>query len=500
MIFIGLYNKDGKLLDDITRYHTGLEFSTAEFGYDSATFNITLDYARRLFYYLYPEIITVKITYGLEELFEGYVAKLSPKSGETTARGLVYLLEKVKIYDLWSSTDYSIYSPVKEEQFASAKPDTYVMENDTRLYVAAKKDTDYSLGRVGFWNVRRKNNAARRLTTFAFRHVSKATGSFVSVLQTRNDEFSNTGAVSLWVNTLAGSGVVVAHSDTNTNENIHFGWRPQLGIFLGEDGDQFLSVSGLRIGSTISISGGRLYGDEIIRGTLSGVISSVGFINTSTALVQSPQIDILNADYSGVTALDVLKDVREKSSIYGAWDVGIQENRMLYFKPKGTQNRTWYVDGSNIDFEKDIDAIKNSVVVKYKLNEQDTYTDAISEQSSIAAYGFTSQDLVEVDVTTSGLAQIAGLAYLTDNAYVKLEASLSTNKVKDRSGAYYPPSFVRQGDLIVLQNIPITLSLGEEVSFICARTNYTADDNMIEIIPDNPAPTLTLFLNLLKRE
>jgi hypothetical protein len=483
MLFIGIYNKEGKLLDDVTRYHTGLEISTADYGYDSASFNVTLDYARRLFYYLYPGILTVKIT------------------GEFYARGFIYLLEKVRIYDLWSTADYSKWSILKPEEFVSSRPDSYNIDKDNRLYMAVKGDTDYSVEsygtKVAFINIRRKNSSSRRITTTAFRYTYTATGSALAVLQTRDNSFGS--ANSWWIASTFGSGIVTTHNPTETNENIHFGFRPQTGIFLGDDGDQFLQVSGLRIGSTISISGNRLYGDEIIRGTLSGVVTNVGFINPTTSLLQSPQIDIIEADYDGVTALDVIKDVIDKSSIYGKWEAVMYNNRALQFKPKGTKNRTWYVDGSELEFEKDVDSIINTVRIKYKRNEIDTYTEEVREQSSIDLYGFASQGVESVDVTASGLAQIAAEAYLTDNAYIKLEASLTACKVKDRSGAMYPPSFVRKGDRIVLQNIPISISLGEEISFICAKTIYTEESNEVEIMPDNPTPTLMLFLNLLKR-
>ena len=262
-----------------------------------------------------------------------------------------------------------------------------------------------------------------------------------------------------------------------------------------ETGAFYFSITNLRVWGTTSSS---VYGDEIARGivsTVSGINSTQ--LSSSTALISSPALDLRDEVYLDeypATILDRLSSYGDNSSPSQLYEWGVWENRLLHFRQRGSQARTWYVDISDLQLQRTINALRNSVYATYTytLDNRTLRTSTSADSNSIARYGLTRRAALNISTTNSTQAGAYRDTHLADLKDPKPRISIQFTELYDASGARWPLYSCRAMDTIIIRNLPPTLSTAIDRirSFRIIETRYDAIADVLTVTPEAYMPTL----------
>jgi hypothetical protein len=243
-----------------------------------------------------------------------------------------------------------------------------------------------------------------------------------------------------------------------------------------------------------------VHADEIAADLAATVASLNGQIGSSSALIQSPGIDLLDEVYEDRLPSDILTyliGLGDTTLPPRQWEWGVWEDRLLYFRPRGSAAKTWYVGVSELAIERTLEQLANSVYGVYR----DAYgralrTTASVDGTSVSRYGLTRRLAVSADTTSSVQASVQQDALLSDHADPIPRASITFDAVFDASGGWWPLSLVRAGDTITIRNLPPTISsdIDRIRTFRLWRTDYDAVANTITVEPEAPSPLLAILL------
>lgn len=246
-----------------------------------------------------------------------------------------------------------------------------------------------------------------------------------------------------------------------------------------------------------------IYADEIAKDLVSTISTlNSAQLQTSTALIQSPGLDLLNETYSDRYPNDILNyliGLGDNQTIPRKWEWGVYESRFLFFQPESTSNRTWYVDISDLEVERTINALYNSAYGVYANSAGRALRTATStDPYSPTRYALTRRQAVDASTTSSTQAGIVRSASLTDTAtpIPRVAIKIDSVYIYDANGARWPLWFMRAGDTIIIRNLPPTLtaSIDRIRSFRLARTEYDVMNKTITVEPESPLPTLDALL------
>ena len=250
-----------------------------------------------------------------------------------------------------------------------------------------------------------------------------------------------------------------------------------------------------------AVQGFKITADEIVKhiiATDSGV--NVGQLSSSTALVQSPGVDLLNEVYEDATPADVLThliSLGDNQTIPRQWETGIYDNRVLFFRPRGDAARAWYVDVTDLTVARTLEDLINIVYAIYKdASGRRLVTAGASSPGSISRYGLSRTDHVTADTTSSGQAGIHRDALLYDHKDPLPRASVSFEAVYDAAGARYPLWMVRSGDSITIRNFPpsVSTTIDRVRTFRISHTIYTFATRTLQIELEIPPARLATLL------
>jgi hypothetical protein len=180
-----------------------------------------------------------------------------------------------------------------------------------------------------------------------------------------------------------------------------------------------------------------IYADEIAKHLASVTnFANATQLSSTTALIQSPALDLLNESYEDQypeDVLDYLTGLGDSAS--RTWEWGVYEDRLLYFRPRGSAGRTWYIDAPSLDIERTLDTLHNSVYAVYKVNGVTVRGAVNGDSGSITRYGVTRQ--LALSVNTNSSIQAAA----------QRDAALSRPEEPDPARRHYPDASVRRHGL-----------------------------------------------------
>jgi hypothetical protein len=179
------------------------------------------------------------------------------------------------------------------------------------------------------------------------------------------------------------------------------------------------------------------------------------------------------------------------------WEVGVGNDRALFFQPQGDSARTWYVDASDIDLERSLDSLQNGIYATYQdANGNTVRTTANDDAASVGRYGLTRRQALGVSSTSSTQADEQVSTALEDGADPRPRASISFTAVYDNVGSRRLLFEPAANDIIIIRNLQPTLATTVEQirSFRIRHTEYRADDDSLQVEPDVPRPALEFFL------
>lgn len=250
-----------------------------------------------------------------------------------------------------------------------------------------------------------------------------------------------------------------------------------------------------------AVQGFRILADEIAE----DIVAQVSALNSdqlssSTSLIQSPGLDLTDEGYEDAIPADVLThlvELGDNQTPPRQWEVGVYENRVLHFRPRGSAARAWYVDATDLQIARSLEDLSNSVYATYQDSNSSTQRTANSTDStSIARYGITRRSNVAADTTSAVQAGVQRGAQLDDHKDPLPRATVVFPAVYDASGAWYPMWMVRSGDTVTIRNLPPSTSSSVDRirTFRISHTAYDLMARTLAIELEVPPPRLATLL------
>jgi hypothetical protein len=245
-----------------------------------------------------------------------------------------------------------------------------------------------------------------------------------------------------------------------------------------------------------------VYADEVaghIAAAINGVNSTQ--LSSSTALIQSPGRDLLDAFWEDTTGDAILSDLAQRGdtqTVPRRWVWSIESGRRLRFAPLGNGNKTWYVDAATLQVQISRQDLYNDAYATYQDAAGRTLRTATNPNTqSVARYALTRRQAVQGQGTDLLQAQAARDTAIAQGAFPPPKVQVTFPAAYDAGGARAPLYLVRGGDLVIIRNLPpapTTTTLDQVRSFIVARAEYHMDDDTLTVEPLDPLPTIEAAL------
>jgi hypothetical protein len=296
--------------------------------------------------------------------------------------------------------------------------------------------------------------------------------------------------------------------------NIYVGQQLQIqsGVFTGPTPSTSLVVTAITsttftavfptgLPAGVSVQAHVVYADEVVKEVQQGIAAfNATQLSSSSVLIQSPAVDLVNALYEDRVigeVLDYLAGLGDTQATPRQWEWGVGANRLLYYRPQGSAARTWYIDVSDLDVQRSIDGLFNSVYAAYQdAHNRTIRPTASADSASISRYGVTRRLAINANTGSSAQAAIQQAAALADNKDPRPRSGVTISRVFDASGARWPLYAPVAGDTMVIRNLSPTLStaIDRVRIFRLTRTEYHADSDTLVIEPESPLPSLSALL------
>lgn len=404
---------------------------------------------------------------------------------------------------LWSTTSVADFRPVTGDDSGGRTPAKYNFDFFNRIFIGLTKDSIYTNNSDdGDVILQLPNGSDRGIQFVSFDFNVTLPTNWVAEARVINDDFSS--PVAIW--TVTGNGASQTGSQSGTTSSrtgLAFKVVNSTGAsytYAGETGANFLKITSLRLNGDNA--------STVIASSIANrLIQFVNSINSSqlqnvTGLVQSPGLDLRDELYEDALPADILTRLAALGDDQippRQWEVGVWENRILHFRPKGDAARTriWYVDITELELERTLELLRNSVYASYQDVDGRTLRTAIAvNQPAIDRYDLTRRAVVDVSTTSLTQANVHRDAYLEDGREPKSKASIRFDRLYDASGTAWPNWAARAGDTFTIRNLSPVLSaaIDRVRSFRCSQTEYDADRDVLEVTPEAPLATLDTLL------
>jgi hypothetical protein len=215
------------------------------------------------------------------------------------------------------------------------------------------------------------------------------------------------------------------------------------------------------------------------------------------ALIQSPDLDLLNEVYEDANLAEILTRLAALGDTSNRrWEVGV-EGQALYLRPQGDMARAWYVDATDLSVKRSLDDLANVVYATYHdASGRRLKTANASDLTSGACYGVFRFAVVGADTTNLTLAGTIRTTALADRKDPLPQADIHFEALYDAVGGQWPLWEVAPGDTITVRNLPPDVSGGLDRvrTFRISHTSYDPIAKTLEIEPEAPTPTLETML------
>lgn len=489
---------------DLTPFVFGLEVSTGPHGFGRLKCRLRLNHWDSFLLYDRRGLPHVTLSDCGQIVWEGRLEDVAivPGGVRLTALGYWRALYDVPYTALFSTTSTAGWRPVTPAEVANRTIARWQWDNNNRLYLAPRKgDVFESTTQVGALTFAAPEDGNRSVYYVSFDYdFTVPSSTWRARLSSATEAFGSlTAEWDLAAGTASGSATVTL---TSPNPRLLFSMWYDSGsptTYSGETGAAYLKITNLRINgqpsATFSAGSIALYLLAYINGINANQLSS------STALIQSAGLpdltDEVHEDAWPADILDHLAALGDNQTPPRQWEAGVWENRILHFRPRGTGARAWFVDVAALEVQRTLELLRNSAYATYQEAGGRKLRTAVSaDTDSIARYGLTRRAKISAQTTSSTQAGIQRDAYLEDNADPKPRAGLEFYEVYDGGGARWPLWLPRSGDTFTIRNLPpgVSADVDRLRTFRLSETRLIIDENRLEVIPEEPRPTLETLL------
>lgn len=247
-----------------------------------------------------------------------------------------------------------------------------------------------------------------------------------------------------------------------------------------------------------------VYADDIAKSLITSASAlNVGQISSSVALIQSPGLDLADRAYEDKAPSEILNELialGDNQIPPRQWEWQVWEDGMLAFRPQSTAGASWLVDITELQLQRSLEELVNSVYGVYRdVIGATKRTSASVDNASVAMYGITRQGAISSDSTSAVEALVRRDAAKLDQKDPLPRATLMFANAAQAGGAVWPNALVRAGDTLGIQNLPAELSsstIDKIRSFRIGATTYDVDADTIKV---DPGASINLLEFLLAR-
>lgn len=540
---LGIYTQysNGELYMDATPYMYNLEYTTNEYGFWYLSCNLRINKQTAADLYKNRKVFHIYYGDGRNTFFEGRLEDVEySKEPKIVAYGYIRAFTDIQVTDLWSTERLDLWKPLVPgmRDQADFRTDFFTVDTSKNIYIALNKNTEPGNAAValtralGGFKFEIPRKGSRPINTASFQaHVKDQAGAliFAGLQRIETDTYTSSNpdpnpwqysgtasgyAANIVVNPYPTSGLALYLNYVSTS------------LYIGETGDISLSVPIMRVGTTPSVSGARLYADEILKYTISGIFAlNPTQINPTYIGIQSPQKDLKEVIFEDMTGLDVANFLLDYPDSNGNfYELKVWEDQQVLFRPARQTYNTWYIEISDLVLVRTLESTYNSYRGVYtnkmiykgprkylgarywtqNINgkvwsrgeffyETPTIEDDVVDRTefytntkAVREYGITRQQNVKFNTEDSTTAATKVQALVNTRDSMQIRTDIEVSYVLNEQGSRFDPRFVRSGDKIIIQNIPAALLDEIESVFFVTETKWNATNKTMILTPEEP--------------
>jgi hypothetical protein len=508
---LGAYDTEtGRMLADFPAdVVTRLLASSGEHGYQALDATILSSLSEAAEWRRRKRQVTFELNFGPLTVWEGRLEdKLINLDGWSAgALGYWRALRDVLYTALWSWQRYSDFRPITNNEAGNMVPGKFRMSTNAWLFIAPVSGEQFAFGGaadVGGMIFYAPHGGDRKIKKVTFDYVVDLPTGWKAQVVSVNEGFASPTTEQSITTSGSGSATLTLGTDKDALIFQVFNDSGVKGAYTGETEAKFAKYTDLRIWTTDSAV---LHADEIA-GALVDYVTGINAsqLSAATALIEDPGVDLELELYEDQRPADILTDLAGRGDDQTPprkWEVGVREQRLLYFRPKGSVSRVWHVEAADLALESTLDEVVNSVYSVYRGTDGRTMrTAAATDSNSLSDFGLTRQDVVRARTTSAAKSTTERDATLAAGANPPPRAArLSFDRVTTPTGAGVPLWIVEPGDILVVENLPVELLADpDEInSFRLAVTEFdplAGEDGRLNVQPESLPPTLETYLSV----
>lgn len=500
-LFAGMYaSASGALMLDLTNARE-LRFGTNEHGYSDFEALYPCGLAESFRIYDRPGLPHVSVVANGATAWEGRVEDVAIVNGGVRIKAFGYqrALSDAPHTGLYSDTRTgNAWRMWSSDDSATRNPNLYLNDTQNRVFIGLTKGASYAnLSDRATFAYYAPDDGATAMTYFS--------GSYAFVLPTNwyMDIDAYTSAL-----VLVGASTISSAGGTSSG-SFACSWPASgnaaivlIDVFNGtgssytvpsasESGAYYAKVTSPRI----TASGSTIYPSDI-SASLAAVCT--GLPSTSSVLITANALDLQNEVYNDELPSAIMNRLVDYGATSGsAWEWGVYDGGLLHYRVRGSAGRAWYVDATELQIERTIQSLSNSVYAVYSdTNGRALRTAASTAGDSVARYGLTRTGAVKVDTTSATQAGYTRDVALTDGKNPSPRVALDFVALYDSTGAQWPLWSCRSGDTITMRNLQpgVSSEIDRIRTFRVSETDYDAMRDVLRVTPELPTPTLDVLV------
>lgn len=488
------------MLADWTYTAEGGQFSSNEHGNEAFTCFVPMSLIDAFRFYDLVLGRHLVVSNGIDRPFSGRIEDraIVPGGLEITALGYWACFTDAPYTGLWSKLTTADFEPVTDSNLSDRSPERYAMDNNNRLYIALREGEGYGpADHIGEFTWAAPHNGEGGIGYIGYSYDVTLPADWEFRILAANYDFSGVTVINTLTATgsnQTGSGghVISPAADRiliQARNNSESKSTP-----AGETGTWYVKLTnfGLQVSSSL------ISANLIAAGLLAYIAPINNQLSTSTALIESAGAALGNDEiYEDQYPADILIDLASRADNQvppRRWEVGVDNNRMFYFRPRGAAAKTWYTDIVDVTLQGSLDGLANEVYAVYKdVSGRVLRTAVASNAESITSHnGITKRAIISSDTVNPTRAERDRDLALSENAQPLPRLEVVTSGLYTAEGAIVPLWQAQPGDLVVIRNLPPIYSpiVDKIRKFYVSSIQYDMDADQIAISPSLELPTL----------
>lgn len=447
-----------RFLGDFTARAVNLRIEWAEHGADVLRFDVAMDSAESLRFYDRPALPHIVVMWQGWPIWVGRLEEVGVNQSGITcvAYGYWRALSDALYTALWSEIGTGVWRVFTDDDYSSAVPESYELDNNNRLYMALRNGETYGYNnQIGGWTFAIPHGSSRDIVEIEFDYEVLLPADWVIRLTASNDDFS--GWFTDWL--LAGDGSLqtgsVTETLTSTAKRVSFFLINDTGSaysMTGDTGDYYAKITAIRVKTTTSSS-------VLVSDVAADIVSQVNALNGEQLSASTMRIAATTEDIEQLTIVDTAAAEALVALIeqYAGEETAalVDEAQRLVLRTVGSEAAGWLVDVRVLSLDRLLASLRNSVYAVYQDANGRTLRTAVSvDDASVARYGVTRQLAATARTSSSSAATAVRDAALGSHADIVPQAAVLFDVVMNGSGAVTPGWLMRPEDTLTLRNLP----------------------------------------------